>query len=135
MKSFKTISAVALALFVLVSSTSFVIGMHVCMGEVQKVAFFTKADKCKKHQEVPPCHRKAETPCCTDETVIHDGDDLEASLKKVAVAPFLSLEEAQPLVLIAEIAPSASLLKTNFYHYRPPLRSFDLIVEHRVFLI
>jgi hypothetical protein len=135
MNPFKTISAIALALFVLVSSTSFVIGMHVCMGEVEKVAFFTKADKCKKHQDVPPCHRQADTPCCADETVIHEGDDLQASVKKVAVAPFHSLEEAQPLVLIAEIAPSASLLKTNFYHYRSPLRFFDLIVEHRVFLI
>lgn len=135
MNPLKTISAVALALFVLVSSTSFVIGMHVCMGEVQKIAFFTKADDCKKHQGVPPCHRQAETPCCTDQTLIHDADDLESSFKEVTLAPSHSLEEAQPLVLVAEIEPAASLLETNLYYYRPPLRFFDLIVEHRVFLI
>jgi hypothetical protein len=135
MNPFKTISAVALALFVLVSSTSFVIGMHVCMGEIQKIALFTKADNCKKHQDVPPCHRQAETPCCTDQTLIHDADDLKSSFEEVAVAPSYSLEEVNSLVLITEIAPPASLLKANFYHYRPPLRSFDLIVEHRVFLI
>ena len=45
MKPIRFISAVLLAIVVLVSSTSFMVGMHICMGEVQNIALFGKADR------------------------------------------------------------------------------------------
>jgi hypothetical protein len=134
MKAIRSISVVVLAVLVLVSSTSFMIGMHFCMGEVQNVAFFTKADGCEKEQNLPPCHRHQKAPCCADETIIHDGDDFKASIAHfhIVAAP---MEIEQPLVLISEVIPSVPLSRIKYYNYDPPLRSCDLTVEHQVFLI
>jgi len=46
MKSLRTITSLTLALLVFVSSTSFMVGMHICSGEVQNIALFTKAEGC-----------------------------------------------------------------------------------------
>ena len=135
MKAFRSISAVLLALLVLISSTSFMIGMHLCMGEVQNIALFTKAEGCEKEQSLPPCHRHTTAPCCEDETVIHKSDDLKASIAHMHVAIQAPMDLEQPLILISEVIPAAPLSRFKYYSYDPPLRSCDLTVEHNVFLI
>lgn len=135
MKALCSISAVLLALLVLVSSTSFMIGMHFCMGEVQNVALFTKADGCEKEQNLPPCHRHMKAPCCADETIVHKGDDFKASIAHFHIVAPAPMDIEQPLILISEVIPTAPLSRTHYYNYDPPLRSWDLTVEHQVFLI
>jgi hypothetical protein len=135
MKKIRSISAVLLALLVLVSSTSFMIGMHFCMGEVQSIALFSKADSCEKEQNLPPCHRHERAPCCADETVIHKGDDFKASIAHLHIVAPLPLDIEAPLILISEVIPSTPLSRIQYYNYDPPLRSWDLTVEHQVFLI
>jgi hypothetical protein len=135
MKAIRSISAIALAFLVLVSSTSFVIGMHFCMGEVQQVSFFTKATGCEKEQSLPPCHRHMKAPCCADETIVHKGDDFKASTTDFHFTAPVPLDIEQPLVLISEVIPSALQSRIQYYNYDPPLRSCDLTVDHQVFLI
>lgn len=135
MKAIRSITAVILALLVLVSSTSFMVGMHLCMGEIQKVALFSKADSCEKEQSLPPCHRHTNAPCCEDETVIHDSDDLKASIAHIHLSVPAPVDIEQPLLLISEVIPSAPLSRVKYFNYDPPLRSCDLTVEHQVFLI
>lgn len=134
MKAVKAISSVALAVLVLISSSSFTVGMHYCMGEVQDIAFFTKAEACEKEQSLPPCHRPADS-CCADETITHSGNDLQASGSVVQVFTPHVVDIASTPVLIAELIPSAHVAVTHYTDYDPPLRFHDLIVEHRVFLI
>lgn len=133
MKTIRTIAAIVLALLVLVSSTSFMIGMHFCMGEVKNIALFSKADGCEKEKSLPPCHRHVKAPCCEDETVVHQGNDFKASIEHIQMIAPSPIE--QPLVLISEIIPSAPVSRTQYYNYDPPLRSCDLTVEQKVFLI
>lgn len=135
MKAFRTISALVLAFLVLVSSTSLVVGMHSCGGEVQDIAFFSKAEGCKKEQKFPPCHRHATVPCCEDETVINEGGDLKGSAADIQILPFAPVHVQQALVLISEIIPSMPDVRTKYYHYDPLLRSCDLTVAHQAFLI
>ena len=135
MKALRSISVVVLALLVLVSSTSFMIGMHFCMGEVQDIALFAKADSCEKEQSLPPCHRHTTAPCCEDETVIHESDDLKAAIAHMHVAVPAPMDLEQPLILISEVIPAAPLSRFKYNSYDPPLRSCDLTVEHHVFLI
>ena len=135
MKAFRTISAVLLGLLVLVSSTNFMIGMHICMGDVQNVALFTKADGCEMEQNLPPCHRHSKAPCCEDETVIHKADDVKTNIAQIHIDGPSSIDVELPLVFISEIIPSAPLSRIQYYNYDPPLRSWDLTVEHQVFLI
>ena len=135
MKAVRSISAVILALLVLVSSTSFMVGMHLCMGDVQNVALFAKADGCEKEQSLPPCHRHTKAPCCEDETVIHESDDLKAAIAHMHVGVSAPMDLEQTLILISEVIPAAPLSRFKYYSYDPPLRACDLTVEHQVFLI
>ena len=134
MKAFRSISAIILALLVLVSSTSIMVGYHICMDEVQNIALFSKADGCEKEKNLPPCHRHTNAPCCDDETVIHKGDDFKATIQPHVIAP-ASVDLALPLVLVSEIIPAAPFARMQYYNYDPPLRSCDLTVAHQVFLI
>jgi hypothetical protein len=135
MKAFRTISALLLALLVLVSSTNFMIGMHICMGDVQNIALFTKAEGCEMEQKLPPCHRHLKAPCCEDETVLHEADDIKADIAHIHIDGPSPIEATQSLIFISEIIPSARLSRIQYYNYDPPLRSWDLTVEHQVFLI
>jgi hypothetical protein len=135
MKLIRTISALAFALLVLVSSTSIIIGMHVCMGEVRNIAFFSQADACEKEQDLRSCHKPVQDPCCEDETVINQADDFKNSIGKFQIISPTFPESVQPWVVISEVIPSAPLSRVRYYNYDPPLRSWDLLVEHQVFLI
>lgn len=135
MKASRSISAILLALLVLVSSTSFMVGMHLCMGEVQNIAFFSKADGCEREQNLPPCHRHTTAPCCDDETVIHEPDDFKGSVAQYHVAVPVPIDIDHSLVLISELIPTAPLSRFKYFNYDPPLRSSDLTVKHQVFLI
>lgn len=135
MKTFRAISTVALAILILVSSTSFVIGMHFCMGEVQDVAFFARAEGCVMDKELPACHQPAKKQCCDDETVVHKGDDFKVSPVVISHAGSSFEVVAPSLIAISEIIPERPLPHAEYYNYDPPLRSPDLTVRHQVFLI
>jgi hypothetical protein len=135
MKTLRSISAVILAIMVLVSSTSFIIGVHICMGQVQDVALFTKAEVCAMEKNFPPCHQHVKTPCCEDGSVIHKGEDFKASFSKIEIIAPTPIDIEQPLLLISEIIPAAPISRIKHYTYDPPWRSCDLTVEHQVFLI
>jgi hypothetical protein len=134
MKAIRSISAILLALLVLVSSTSFGVGMHICMGEVQNVALFGKAESC--HQEkLPPCHKPIKPACCQDEVVYHEGTDFKTSIEHVNIVAPAPVDIDVPMIFISEVIPASPIARTRYYNYDPPLRPCDLTVEHQVFLI
>jgi hypothetical protein len=135
MKAIRSISAILLAILVLVSSTSFMVSMHRCMGEVRSVALFTKAASCEMEQRAPACLLHMKSPCCADETIVHKSDAFKASITHFHVVAPAQIDLEQPLVVISEVIPTAPFSRTHYYNYDPPLRSCDLTVEHQVFLI
>ena len=135
MKALRTISAVMLALLVLVSSTSVMVGMHLCRDEVQNIALFSKADGCEKEQALPPCHRHSTAPCCDDETIVNQADDFKAPIGYHHSPIPTALDTERPLILISEIIPSTPFSPFRYHTYDPPLRSRDLTIDHQVFLI
>ena len=135
MKVFRTISTIAFSLLVVFSSSSFMIGIHICCGNIQDVALFTNAQSCANKMKMPHCNKKESKPCCEDERVIHEGQEIRSDVSKLQLAPVPVADIDKPLVLIAEVIPSASFAKTKYYNYDPPLRSTDLTVSFQVFLI
>jgi len=135
MKIFRPIVSITLALLVLVSSTSFVVGIHVCMGQVQNVTLFTKAEGCGMEQNVPPCHKTTTKPCCEDETIVHKSSELKASVDQLQITPITPVDAVLPHMVMAEIIPAYDFISATYHSYDPPLRSCDLILEHHVFLI
>lgn len=135
MNAFRAISSALLALLVLISSTSITVGMHLCMDEIQNVALFAKAEGCEKEQSLPPCHSRETAPCCADETLVHQADDLSSSITHFNLVSNVPLHLEQPLLLISELIPSSAVAQTHYIHYDSPLRSWDLTVRNQVFLI
>ncbi len=135
MKYFRIISTIFFCLMVFISSSSFMIGLHFCSGNIQDMAFLIKAQSCSNENMVPPCHRQESKPCCEDETIVHEGQGFKASIHKIIIAPALVFDIDQVALLISEIIPSAPLSHVRYYHYDPPLRSTDLTETFQVFLI
>jgi hypothetical protein len=135
MKAIRSISAVLLAILVLISSTSFMVGMHICKGELKNMALFGKADSCQKEKALPACHKHMKPECCEDEVVYHEASDFKASIEHTHIVAPAPIDIEQPMILISEVIPASPIAQFKYYNYDPPLRSCDLTVEHQVFLI
>lgn len=136
MKLYRSILSVSFAFLVLFSSSSFMIGIHVCGGKIQNMALFTKAEGCENKKQLPPCHRHEKQPCCQDETILHDAQDFNGNILHINTTSLLPVGDiSQPPVLIAEVIPSSIISKTRYTNYDPPLRSHDLTIALQVFLI
>jgi hypothetical protein len=135
MKAIRSISAVLLAILVLVSSTSFMVGMHICMGDLENIALFGKAESCQKEKALPACHKHVKPACCEDEVVYHEASDFKASIEHIHIVAPVPVDLEQLMVLISEVIPASPIAQFEYYNYDPPSRSCDLTVEHQVFLI
>lgn len=135
MKPFRAISMIAFCLLVVFSSSSFIIGIHMCSGNIQDIALFTKAQTCANEKKMLPCHKQESKPCCEDESVLHEAQEIKSDVSKVQLSIVPALGIDQPVVLVAEIIPSSSLAKIRFYNYDSPIRWTDITVEYQVFLI
>lgn len=135
MKVFRTISSIVLSLLVIVSSSSFMVGIHLCSGNIQDVALFTKANSCANEKKMPPCHKQESTPCCEDQAIIHEGQDIKSDVFKLHLSAIPALDIEQSFILISEVIPSAPFSRIKYYNYDSPLRSTDRTVAHQVFLI
>jgi len=135
MKVFKTISVFTLALLVLISSSSFVVGIHLCAGEVKNMSLFTKADGCEKEKNLPPCHKDMSAPCCDDATILHEGEGFKAADASVVVSPLTSVDIESSHFVLAEVVPSITIKNSSLPIYDPPLRSRNRIIDLQVFNI
>jgi hypothetical protein len=133
MKKFRQILSIAFSALVFISSSSYSFGLHHCGGEVRDVAFLSEADGCG-HQQLPPCHRKLMTGCCSDETVsyVGQGFDFNHHIDIAANAPISQFIQSLP---VDRIISTLTSLESNFVYYDPPLRSSDLIITNQVFRI
>ncbi|HZI24788.1 MAG TPA: hypothetical protein VFD46_06920, partial [Chryseolinea sp.] len=117
MRFLKAISVFSLAFLVLVSSSSFRVGIHFCADKIHDVAIFDETEKCDMEKNLPPCHKNLKASCCDDETVVHEGDGFEVSFSDVAVSVVPVLDLDLPLVVVSEIIPDAPSSKISYYKY------------------
>lgn len=134
MKQYRSILSPLFAFLVLFSSSSFMVGVHLCGGHIQNIALFTRADGCEM-KRIPPCHKHESKPCCEDETIIHEAENFKVSTTEITISPLSSLDLELPRVLISEVVPSAPVSRVRFCNYDPPVRAADFTVSYQVFLI
>jgi hypothetical protein len=133
MNRIRSISSVILAVLVLMASSSFYVGVHVCGGTVKAIAFLQEADGCG-HQQLPPCHRKAMEGCCENDQVIHEGLDFKTT-DAFAPTPLTATTILHTSLVLAEIIP-ASIAPMPFRSDHPPaLTGYDIIITNQTFLI
>lgn len=135
MKLLQTISIFASAFLVLLSSSSFMVGIHFCKGEAKHFALFAKAAGCKEETKLPPCHKHQASPCCDDKTVMHEGEGFKASSSEITISNIFFSEVTVANVLVSEIIPADPSSRIQYHNYDPPLPACDLTVTHRTLLI
>ncbi|WP_411028866.1 HYC_CC_PP family protein [Spongiimicrobium sp. 3-5] len=83
---FHKIASVAMALLLLASTTSWMVGKHYCMGHLVDIAFFTEADRCGMEADLTKDTLVEKMSCCDDEVIAIDGqDDLKLSFNDLSL--------------------------------------------------
>ncbi|MBS1487447.1 MAG: hypothetical protein JST43_07635 [Bacteroidetes bacterium] len=134
MKVFRQIVSLAFASLVLFSSSYLMAGLHICNGEVQHVALFSKADGCEM-EKLPPCHRQEAKSCCEDKTIVHEGQSYNFSVAKIIIPELSATYIIHHPVVLADIIPTINNTVSAYIDYDPPVRTEDITISLHTFLI
>ena len=130
----KVISSV-MALLLLLSTVSWTLDKHICLGRVVDVALFSKAKDCGMAAAMAAFENEAiENSCCDDESVtIHGQDDLKITYQDVNIAPDVFTLGDSPNYLNIDFGPDLYLVLNEYYP--PPKIVKDIQLLDEVFLI
>lgn len=134
MKMLRPMLSCLLALLVLVSGTSFMVGVHHCNGHIQDVSLFGKADPCPMERQLPLCHKKVNT-CCDDNTVVHEAQDFKASASGIHCAHAPLIAALASSIVISELIPVTVSKAPSGVDYSPPPFAPDLNIALSTFRI
>lgn len=137
MKSvFHRVVSVCMAVLLLLSTTSWTIGKHYCMGHLVDVSLFSNAESCCKQSDGARTidrPREADS-CCSNELLVLDGqDDLNISIndldldQQAFLASFAHCYFQMFEVCAEQVVPHK--------YYPPPILVKDIHVLDEVFLI
>ncbi|WP_350290000.1 hypothetical protein [uncultured Croceitalea sp.] len=134
-KAFQKIVSSSMALMLLLSTVSWTVDKHLCMGRVMDVAFFTKAEDCGMDAAMAVLEdNTVENHCCDDETFVIEGqDDLKLSFNEFDFDQQVFLVELATS-LTATFEDSIGRIIPN-EHYPPPILIEDRVILFEVFLI
>lgn len=134
-KRFIKISSLLMALLVLLSTMSWSVEKHLCMGRVMDVAFFHDAQGCPMEEAMASLEESMpEMDCCDDESFTLKGqDNLKCSWDEIDLqAPQFVVEKPFEFLALSIAATTKSFVNNR---YPPPLLVFDLQELHQTYLI
>ena len=137
MKSFKQIASYFLSLLIVLSSMSFTVNRHLCMGEIESVRVISAAPACDMHSK--SCHasepdKSNEEDCCEDEKHVLQGLD-ELSKAPAFQKTYHQLVTVLSLLVSYFSANTEQPLIAAMEVYVPPLLPRDIPVLIQSFLI
>lgn len=139
MKGLKPIVSSLLAMLVLVSSSSFMVNMHFCGGQMQSVSLIEEATPCPMEVQLPPCHKKMEikkSGCCEDKHITFEGKDFNAKVQDFSLLNWQAINWVSSLPVIMEVIQIDEVLAfANHIPYKPPIVERDIPVLKQSFLI
>lgn len=142
MRIFRSIVSLSLAILVLVSSTSFTVGLHVCRGHVKDIAVMQDARPCAMELMAAElgladddCGMSAKMGCCENRTLAFDGNDYQYKTPTKVTLPDATATPALSPCPTAFAFPEGARAYTSFVSYKPPLLHRDVTVLVQRFLI
>jgi hypothetical protein len=136
-KVFQKIMSISLALLLLVSTTSWKVEKHYCMGHLMDISFFTASNSCGIEIDLSKDNDTSiqyENSCCADVTILMQGqDDLALSYNDFTIDHqkfFIAFAYSYFDNLQTE---TFQPVKHNFYP--PPIIVKDIQLLDEVFLI
>ncbi|MEM8765667.1 MAG: hypothetical protein AAGD88_17765 [Bacteroidota bacterium] len=127
--------SIIMAVLVLLSTISWSVDKHLCMGRVMDVSFFSHADDCGMETALSLLDEDTEKPgCCDDESFVLTGqDDLKLTWSD------LDLEQQTFLVAFStsylDLFVPLKELPVPHEEYPPPILVREIHVLDQVFLI
>jgi len=137
MNALKNIASLFLSLLVVLSSMSFTVNLHLCMGKLESVRLMSQAPACDMHSK--SCHatlpdKSSKDDCCEDEKrILHGQDELSKApvFQKTQPELFAVLS-----LLVSYFTADTELLLLELTEvYIPPLLPRDIPVLIQSFLI
>ena len=136
MEFLRKLGNLSLALLVLLSTVSWTVEEHYCMGRLIEVSFFTEAHGCGMEMDDTDAEDNGleSFSCCDEETLLFDGQDQVKLVKDQAdyAQPQLSLNRY--FVYSPFVITSPDLIPVPNYR-PPPLIVRDIQLLHEVYLI
>ena len=143
------ITAISMALLLLLSSTGFSMDVHYCQDQIKSVSLFGTAKSCHDKQGTPPCHKakKACHPkeddisntdkdnCCHNETVIIEKSEWDATATPLSTLQDIQLEFITAFACVYVFNYPIQADYPSFTQYKPPLPDRDVQVLYQSFLI
>ena len=143
------ITAISMALLMMLSSTGFSMDIHYCQDQLKSVSLLGKAKSCHAKQETPPCHKmkkschhkednvsKADKDnCCHNETVVIEKSDLDATPTQLSTVQDIQLDFVAAFVAVYVFNYSVQADFQPYAQYKPPLPDRDVQVLYQTFLI
>jgi len=131
---FQKIVSVLMTLLLLLSTVSWTVEKHLCMGRVMDIAFFVEADDCGMEAATELMGDEFQSHCCGDETFTQQGqDDLKLNWNDIEL-------EQQFFIVAFAHSYIKSFYPTNsrvvsHEQYPPPKLVKDIQLFDQVFLI
>jgi len=134
-KFFQKIASLTMAVLLLLSTVSWTVDKHLCMGRVMDVALFAKADDCGMYAVMEAMGATSdENHCCGDERFTVQGqDDLKISFNDISFDQQVFLVAFTHVYL--GLFPDAQEHVLTNEHYPPPILIKDIQLLDAVFLI
>lgn len=143
------ITAISMALLMMLSSTGFSMDVHFCQGQIQGISLFGKAKSCHEKQETPPCHQTKKSchhkedgisktdkdNCCHNETVVIEKSDLDATTTQLTTVKDIPLDFVAAYIAVYVFNYSVQADFLPYAQYKPPLPDRDVQVLYQTFLI
>ncbi|WP_245871588.1 HYC_CC_PP family protein [Sediminicola luteus] len=127
---FKNIATFLMTLLVLVSTVSFTVDKHYCLGRVIDTALFAHAEGCGMEMEA----NDKEGCCKNTQEVVEGQDELKMSVWEDLDFPSQQFLVAYTYTLPSRFEPLAKKA-VPFQNYKPPLLVVDIQLLDAVFLI
>lgn len=128
MRHIRTILSLSLAALVLLASSSFYVGIHVCRGKVKAVALLDEADGCG-HKTMPPCHRSMMDNCCDNEQIEHEASVVQLVQYSVNISPVFYLITSIDLPDLSKVFETVSSFPLAFAPEDPPTSCGRIILS------
>lgn len=143
MQSVRKVSALILSMLVMLSSMSFTLNVHLCMGQIDNIALFKEAKACEMATQVTPCakeqhkeghnHQISKKGCCEDHSIFIERQDEITKTASVAMPDVAFV--AVLYVVVAYLSAQSSVDTDSYKAYSPPLIERDIPVLIQSFLI
>ena len=123
-----------LALLVLLSTVSWTVDKHLCMGRVMDTSFFIPAKDCGIEMAMKVLEKDVENHCCDDESFTLEGQgDLKLSWEQLSLETQLFVVSFLQSSFQVNLLPEKNTILEQIHP--PPLIVEDLNLVYKVFLI